>query len=260
MKNSRIQQRVHDLVKELNVPTLQANREHVQAVAKMPGDILDLNRKFSFGPRGGAKSFVNEQNGGQKTTIRVRNEATADVVIAFGGVNHSQFGAAADLVTALGIKAVASDGIVFTDGGGDCTVTCLDSGRYVDHLMNYMGKTPTRITGMSLTSKTTAGASDESNYAQSFQTVYASPFQKTVDNYLDLRQFQDNKSTAVQFADVNFLKENFLVKASDEDFFLFTVKSLTELTMTLHLGAQYSTAQEFHRAVKAADEALTPLR
>lgn len=232
----------------------------IQTAVLAPGDPLDLSRVFSGG-KDGAKTFLDEEANAIDVSIQINNASDTDVKIVFGGVNHSMYGSAAALVTALGATAVADDGVVFSSTG-DCTITSLDSGRKVAHMMNYAGQNPFRLTRMALNSTLISdGSADTTNYSGSLKTVFASPWLSTLnEDYLQLRKFQNSRTVSPQYADINFLKERFKVALSSENFLIVTVKAGTKLTMTNGIGMQLSLAQYAHREMKKADSYAEPIR
>lgn len=219
---------------------------------------IDLDRNFSHGI-GAAKTFIEEGRGAPSISFAIANATAVDVKIIIGKPEASDFGRSA-LLSLLGADTALNDGVIFSSGGNDVTVTCNDPGRNVASLMNYSGNTPFRFLSASLDSAKTDGSVDTSNYSVQLKSAWVSPFQKPVEKMLGLRQFQTNQSTAVQFVDVNFVKQGFLAMVSKEHFLVLTVKAGTVLTATLTVGAQLSLPQRAYRAYNNADETLNQYR
>lgn len=228
-----------------------------ELAAKAP-KAIDLDRNFSHGI-GAAKTFIDEGRGAPSISFSIKNETSEDVSIILGKPEASDFGRSA-LLTLLGAQTALNDGVIYTAGGNDVTVTCNDPGRNVASLMNYSGNTPFRFLSASLDSAKVGGGVDTSNYSSQIKSAWVSPFQKPKEIMLGLRQFQTNQSTAVQFVDVNFVKVGFLAMVSKEHFLVITVKAGTELTATMLVGAQLSLPQRAYRAFNAADATLKPFK
>jgi len=229
-----------------------------QALVATKSKEMDLDRSFSHGI-GAAKTFIEEGRGAPSISFSIANATTKDVAILIGKPEASDFGRSA-LLTLLGADTALSDGVIYTDSGEDVTVTCNDPGRNVASLMNYSGNTPFRFLSASLDSTKIAGGIDTSNYSSQVKSAWVSPFQKPKEIMLGLRQFQTNQSTAVQFVDVNFVRQGFLAMVSKEHFLVITVKAGTVLTATMTIGAQLSLPQRAYRAYNEADKTLAPLR
>lgn len=232
--------------------------EVARQLATQAPKAIDLDRNFSHGI-GAAKTFIEEGRGAPSISLSIENATVVDVSILIGKPEASDFGRSA-LLSLLGADTALNDGVIFTSGANDVTVTCNDPGRNVASLMNYSGNTPLRFLSASLDSSKVAGGIDTSNYSGQIKAAWVSPFQKPVEKMLGLRKFQTNQSTAVQFVDVNFVKEGFLAMLSKEHFLVLTVKAGTVLTATLTVGAQLSLPQRAYRAYNNADETLNPLR
>lgn len=228
-----------------------------ELATKAPREI-DLQRDLSHGI-GAAKTMIDEGRGAPSVSFSIKNETTEDVAIVIGKPEASDFGRTA-LLTLLGAQTALNDGVIYTAGGKDVTVTSNDPGRNVASLMNYSGNTPFRFLSASLDSSKVAGGIDTSNYSSQIKSAWVSPFQKPKEIMLGLRQFQTNQSTAVQFVDINFVKVGFLAMLSKEHFLVITVKAGTELTATFLVGAQLSLAQRAYRAYNAADSVLKGLK
>ncbi len=230
-------------------------------VANRPKQI-DLDRVFSHGP-GGAKTMIDEGRNGDSLSLTIENslDTKPQVVVAFGSLRNSQYADLASLLAAIGADCLIDDGeILKVADHGMVTVTSNDPGRKVGDVIRYAAVSPFRFTQASLESRLRDGSPDTSNYTTTMKSVWVSPFRKPTEDFLQLRQFQSNKSTSPQFADIDFLKENFKAMVSNEHFLVMIVKQNTALTMTLNVGAQHSSAQYAYRAFKAADETLSILR
>lgn len=246
-------------IKLTPVATLPAMETAKQLVLNSSKEI-DLNREFSSGLSGGPKTFISEHQNSISSSFSIDNSTAVDVTIVLGHLNNSQFDDAGQLVAACDGTALADDGIVYSSGGKDVTMTSNDPGRTIGQMLRYASNSPFRFTKLSLHSKLTSGTPDTSNYDASLKTVFVSPWQKPQDNYLNLRQFMTNIANSPQFADIDFLKEGFPMMLSSENFICIKVKAGTILNVTLGVGMQMSLAQKAYRAYKQADELLGAFR
>jgi hypothetical protein len=221
---------------------------------------IDLHRSLSFGQNGG-KTMIDEGRGAPEVSFTIENPTTKDVAIGFGVTGLSLFKTEADLLAALNADVLLNDGVIYTEGANDVTVESNTTGTTVFSFLKYAGFSPLRLVSASFESaKLSNGAPETSNFSQNVKSVWISPFEKPVEKKLNLRKFQSNKSTAVQFVDVDFVSEGFSPILSNEHHFVLLVKKDTRLTVTLKVGAQLSQAQAFFRKINAADAVLSPLR
>ena len=222
---------------------------------------LDIDRKFSGG-KGGAKTFLDEERKTQELSFSIENHQATAVSIAIGDYRASQFShSKADFNTALGVTAQIADGDIAVDAVGNKVTVTSSTSNSVTAAVNYMGKTPTRFTGLKMIStKLADGAPAPENYNGSLKFVFLSPWKKPTEDFLPLRNTQSNASVSPQFGEVNFIKEGKNALVSDENFMVVKVEAGTRLDLTFLVGMQYSKAQEFYRAVKMADETLASLK
>lgn len=240
---------------QLNLSAMTVAQKLVQNASKE----IDLGREFSQGP-GAAKTFIDEERNAPSVSFSIANETANDRVIVLGSINNSIYGSDAELLAAVDGNLLLDDGVLETRGGHDVTATSNDPGRTIAQMLRYASNSPFRFTSVALRSSKTNGAVDDSNFTGKIKTVFVSPWQKPVDNFLNLRKFQSNRANSPQFADINFLEEGFNVILSPENFALITVKAGTVLDLTFSVGMQLSSAQRAYRAFKAADQVLAPIR
>lgn len=220
---------------------------------------MDFDRMMSFGQGSKAKNFIAEGLGAPSISFTIANETSKDVSIIIGHPTVNIYGLS-KLKAVLGADAVLNDGVIYTDGGDNVTVTCNDPGREVASLINYSSLTPLRFTSVSFDSSKVAGGVDTLNYSGQLKSAWITPFAKPTEDFHPFRKYNDNKSTSVQFVDINFIKEGFLAMISSEHFLILTVKAGTILTQTWSIGAQLSLPQLAYRKFKAADGILNKLR
>lgn len=227
-------------------------------VEKAPKE-MDMDRMFSFGQQSNAKNFIGEGLGAPSLSFTISNETAKDVSIIIGHPTVNIYGLT-KLKEVLGADTVLNDGVIYSDGVENVTVTCNDPGRNVASLINYSSLTPLRFVAASFDSAKVDGGVDTLNYSGQIKSAWISPFQKPVENFLPLRKYNNNKSTSVQFVDINFISEGFMAMISSEHFLVLTVKAGTTLTQTWTIGAQLSLPQLAFRAYNKADGILGKLR
>lgn len=220
---------------------------------------MDFDRMMSFGQNSKAKNFIAEGIGSPSISFTIANETKKDVSIIIGHPTVNIYGLS-KLLEVLGADAVLNDGVIYTDGTDEVTVTCNDPGRNVASLINYSSLTPLRFTAVSFDSSKVGGGVDSLNYSGQIKSAWISPFAKPVEDFLPLRKYNNNKSTSVQFVDINFIQEGFLAMISSEHFLILTVKAGTTLTQTWSVGGQLSLPQLAYRKFNAADAILNKLR
>ena len=231
--------------------------EEIKKVAVDPKDPIDVKREFSS--QGGAKTFVDEENGARNISFEVENNTSDDAIIVFGNAQRSIYGSVAEALSALNVRNnghFIADGILRTTPDGDLTAKSVDQGRSINEMITYTGNAPTRIVALSIQSALIDGSPDVTNLTGQIRQSWTSPFENTKDRYLPLRKYQNNQSNSPQFADVNFKNDGFEVIWSNEHFFMLTVKKGTRLNLTFSVGMQDSRPQRFHRAIRKADEVV----
>lgn len=222
---------------------------------------IDVDRHYSHG-KNGVKNFVGEQNSALTMSLSVASAAAStSVSFAIGSLANSIYKDNAEAIAALGVDAIIDDGAFHTvETDKDITATSNDSGRTIAQMIKYIANNPTRIASVAIQSQTSAGAADVSNYTASIAQIFVSPFHTPEKSYLPLRKFQSNRANSPEFADVNFLKQNWPVIWSSEHFTVFTIKPGTTLNFTFTIGMQDSSAQRLYRQVKDVDRTLMPYR
>jgi len=232
-----------------------------EALVRTKSKEIDLARKFSSG-RGGAKTFIDEEVNAKTMSFAIKNTMPTDIRILIGSAANTQFKAEQALLDAVGADMMIADGSIAAGGAGEeVVVTSNDSGRSLNEAIRFFSNSPTRMVSLDMQSSLEAtGAPESKNYTSKIKSVFVSPWEKPIEDYLNLRKTQSNVASSPQFASVNFIKEGFKAIVSNENFLVVTVKSGTVLDFTFGVGMQYSKAQEFFRAIKSADTALAPLR
>jgi hypothetical protein len=104
------------------------------------------------------------------------------------------------------------------------------------------------------------GSADNGNFDNSIESRWVSPFQKMVEDSYTLRDTQHSLMQSTEFTEANFVKSAFQCVLSYEHFLLIQVNAGTELTITVQVGAQDSSAQRFIRNIRKADNLLRPYR
>ncbi|MCH2226012.1 MAG: hypothetical protein MK066_14685, partial [Crocinitomicaceae bacterium] len=160
------------------------------------------------------------------------------------------------LLQAVGADVLLSDGKILTGAsdGEEVRVVSNDSNRNIDNAIRFMAVSPTKFTSLSMQSSLIDGTPESKNYTTQMKSVFVSPWQKSIDQYLNLRGTQNNQANSPQFAEIDFVAKGFQALISNENFLLFTVKKGTILDLTFSIGHSSSMAQEFYRASKGFDK------
>lgn len=217
---------------------------------------LDVPRFLSYGA-GGAKSMLGALRTTLAASITITNATLSAKTIVLGTSVNSMFASNAALAAALGADFVISDGILLDETGGKVlSVRSNDPDRPVDNWMRHVARTPTVFARMRFISQTTGGAADTSNYGNSIQTSFVSPYRKSEDEYIHLRDSQNNAATSPQFGEIDFQNRSEIAQVSNENFIVFTVNSLTSMTINFDVLSEKSEAQYSYRVAKGAKKVL----
>lgn len=240
-------------------------------LAQFP-EIVGLDRKYSFGTQG--KTFVEEQYSNIKPGFKIQNDTNRDIIVlmipdnfVLGDVKTD----AAAILARTGADAILANGVILMADAvglpgmpgktGKVTVSSTDKKYRIDDFLRYVGRNSTQFVKWSLKSrKLSSGIADNSNYENSIESQWWNIFDKVQEDSLTLRDLQNSKMTAPEFAEINFLTTSFNALLSFEHCLKFQVNADTELVITSVVGAQDSAAQRFFRDTKKANQLLLPYR
>lgn len=212
--------------------------------------LVSCGSDFSFGS---AKGFADESKSNLSISFEVENTTGSPIKVGMlPGL--SMFKTIGDLETAIGAADHLADGMA-----GDLVLTMQTADRNLDHLFNYSGFTPLRMTKWGLASYTATGDPEATNFSNTVKSFWFTPFHKIAEWELPLRKFQSATSKQVNLLEVDFIAEGFPSIISPEHAMHFTINGNTKLLFTISFGAHDSRSQRFYRALKAADKILSPL-
>ena len=230
--------------------------------------VLDLDKDYSYAVNSGA---INAYDEGSKAIelpwlIKNRTESSQFLVISSlfeEDKNNTIFGTIREALTACvpsvaasRVHAFQSGDIYVTPGVGNeakkLSAESLDGSRDIEQFLRYVGKNPTRLIKMRLSSTTAANAPDMSNIENSLKTMFFSPFDPPVEKRLGLSNLINQAFLTNNILDVNFVDQAFPVILSNEHFFILQINPGTDLKLNVFVGAQDSKAQRFWRRTRQA--------
>lgn len=116
-----------------------------------------------------------------------------------------------------------------------------------------------QITKLRMTSTNISnGAANPSNYNNPVQHFWLNPFELPVPEPFSLRVTQNNRITAEQYAEVDFVAAGYNALVGPEDVLGIRIEGGTKLDLEIFIGAEMSTAQEFYRKVEAGVQVVRP--
>lgn len=223
---------------------------------------LNVQRRYSYPSKSGVKSQLGEIAGAKEFSVQLKNPTTTDATVIISPCynadtkNRTKFETAQQVIDATSSTHVFQTVAPNVDAD-NFHMACTDSGVTIEHLLRMIAQNPTRLVGMSMDSRTISdGKQETSNYSKRLKTFFFDALEpQPVISDKPLRPLLKD-SYNIGLLQVNFVKENFLVLLSSENFFQFQVAKGTELNITFHFGAVHSNAQRMYRDLKLSDDVI----
>lgn len=236
-----------------------------ERIARKYANRTDLTNQLSYA--NGQKNMLQLAATKYDIKLRIINSTSNDkkVLLAPAHVRGKDLGALSaenvkTYLEALGITLADGTDVVFkaatTPAADTLSIQSLNSDQDRNVVFEEIGNMPTQIQGISLRSYTANGVPEDGNYSNQITRHIVSSLFPRKYKTLSLGEFQTSSDVTTNIVKVDFVKENFVCKLSQNDLFELKVNANTRIDITLHLGARDSREERFHRQVEAGMEML----